>query len=60
MRTAARLSPEQLASDHEMRVALEGAIDALPDEFRTVFVLRAVEEMTGAETAEALGIPESD
>lgn len=58
MPTAARLSPEQQASDHEMRVALERAIDALPDEFRTVFVLRAVEEMTGAETAEALGIPE--
>ncbi|MGH7439063.1 MAG: RNA polymerase sigma factor [Polyangiaceae bacterium] len=58
MPTAARLSPEQQASDHEMRVALERAIDALPDDFRTVFVLRAVEEMTGAETAEALGIPE--
>jgi RNA polymerase sigma-70 factor (ECF subfamily) len=51
-------TPEQLASDAEIRPVLERAIDALPDEFRAVFVLRAVEEMSGAETAECLGIPE--
>src|SRR5262249_20707648 len=51
-------SPEQCASDLEMRPVLEKAIDTLPDEFRTVFVLRAVEELTGAETAECLGIAE--
>jgi RNA polymerase sigma-70 factor (ECF subfamily) len=37
---------------------LERAIDSLSDELRTVFVLRAVEEMSGAETAECLGIAE--
>jgi RNA polymerase sigma-70 factor (ECF subfamily) len=51
-------SPEQRASDGEVRAVLEKAIDALPDDFRAVFVLRAVEEMSGAETAECLGIPE--
>jgi RNA polymerase sigma-70 factor (ECF subfamily) len=58
MPTAPRFSPEQQASDGETRTVLEKAIDALPDEFRSVFVLRAVQEMTGAETAECLGIPE--
>jgi RNA polymerase sigma-70 factor, ECF subfamily len=58
MPTAPRFSPEQQASDGEIRTVLETAIDALPDDFRSVFVLRAVEEMTGAETAECLGIPE--
>jgi RNA polymerase sigma-70 factor (ECF subfamily) len=54
----AELSPEQHASDAEMRGVLERAIGALPDDFRVVFVLRAVEEMSGVETAECLGIPE--
>ncbi|HLK40789.1 MAG TPA: RNA polymerase sigma factor [Polyangiaceae bacterium] len=58
MPTGPRFSPEQNATDAETRAVLERAIDALPDEFRIVFVLRAVEEMTGAETAECLGIPE--
>jgi RNA polymerase sigma-70 factor, ECF subfamily len=51
-------SPEQQASDVEMRRLLEKAVGALPEEFRTVFVLRAVERMSGAEVAECLSIPE--
>jgi RNA polymerase sigma-70 factor (ECF subfamily) len=51
-------SPEQQASDVEMRPLLEKAIDGLPEEFRSVFVLRTVEGMSGAEVAETLGIPE--
>lgn len=51
-------SPEEAASDVEVRAVLEETIDALPPAFRAVFVLRAVEEMTGPETAEALGVPE--
>jgi RNA polymerase sigma-70 factor (ECF subfamily) len=58
MPTRSETSPEQQAGDLEMRPVLERAIDALPAEFRAVFVLRAVDEMTGAETAECLGIPE--
>jgi len=51
-------SPEQQVNDQQLRAVLERAIDALLDEFRTVFVLRAVEQMTGAETAACLDIPE--
>lgn len=58
MSTSSGSSPEQQTSDGEMRTLLEGAVDALPDDFRAVFVLRAVEGMSGAEVAECLGIAE--
>jgi len=58
MATQQSASPEQQLSDAEMRSSIEAAVAELPDEFRTVFVLRAVEGMSGAETAECLGIPE--
>jgi len=51
-------NPEQEVNDQQLRAVLERAIDALPDDFRTVFVLRAVEQMSGAETAVCLDIPE--
>jgi len=52
-------SPERAAMRGQMRQLLEQAIDRLPDAFRTVFVLRAVEEMSGEEVAACLGIPEA-
>jgi RNA polymerase sigma-70 factor (ECF subfamily) len=55
---ASTLTPEQLAIDVEMRRLLGTAIDVLPAEFRVVFLLRIVEGLSGAETAECLGIPE--
>jgi RNA polymerase sigma-70 factor (ECF subfamily) len=51
-------SPEKLASDREMGRLIEGALDELSEQFRTVFVLRMVEGMSVADTAEALEIPE--
>ncbi|MBV9948642.1 MAG: hypothetical protein JOZ69_17470 [Myxococcales bacterium] len=42
----------------ELRPVIEDAIDALSPAFRAVFVLRAVEEMSTAEVAATLGIPE--
>lgn len=54
----AHRTPEQLVNDGELRSLLEKAIDTLPDDFRLVFVLRIVEQMSGAETAASLGIPE--
>jgi RNA polymerase sigma-70 factor (ECF subfamily) len=51
--------PEHAALRAETRRLLETRIDQLPDAFRTVFVLRALEEMTVEETAAALGIPEA-
>jgi RNA polymerase sigma-70 factor, ECF subfamily len=41
------------------RHPLEPAIDALPEVFRTVFVLRALEGISGPETALALGLHET-
>lgn len=41
----------------EIRRMLERRLDELPVAFRTVFVLREVEEMSVEETAAALGIP---
>ncbi|HET7544022.1 MAG TPA: RNA polymerase sigma factor [Polyangiaceae bacterium] len=51
-------NPEQEVNDQQLRAVLERAIDALPDDFRAVFVLRAVEQMSGAEAAACLDIPE--
>jgi transcription elongation GreA/GreB family factor len=41
-----------------MRELLEARIGALPEDFRTVFTMRAVEQLSVEETAAALGIPE--
>ena len=38
---------------------MERRIDRLPDAYRTVFMLRAVEEMSVEETAAALALPEA-
>ena len=43
----------------QMRALLERKLDALPDDFRAAFVLRAVEELSVEEAAQALGIPEA-
>ena len=51
--------PPREVARGEVRRLVEARIDALPEAFRTVFVLRAVEEMTVEETAESLGIPEA-
>lgn len=51
--------PERDALRGEMRKILEARIDALPDSYRAVFMLRAVEEFSVEETAAALEIPEA-
>lgn len=55
--TSPHPDPERQTGYGELRRMLEDAIDALPEDFRAVFVLRAVEGMSVAETAEALAIP---
>ena len=52
-------TPENLALRAEARRITESHIDSLPDAFRAVFVLRAVEELSVEETSAALGIPEA-
>jgi RNA polymerase sigma factor (sigma-70 family) len=49
--------PEVAASRAEVRRLLERNIDALPDQFRTAFILREVEEMSVDEAAACLGVP---
>jgi RNA polymerase sigma-70 factor, ECF subfamily len=50
-------SPPAATLRAEIRRALERRIDELPMAFRTVFVMREVEDMTVDETAECLSIP---
>ena len=52
-------SPERAAMRAQTRRLLESKIDALPDAFRSVFVLRALEDLTVEETADVLAIPEA-
>jgi len=49
-------NPEQRYSREEMQSILNEAIESLKPDFRTVFVLRDIEELSTEETAEALGI----
>ncbi len=57
MNEATPEQPEHAALRAETRRLLETKIDALPEAFRTVFVLRALEELTVEETAVSLDIP---
>lgn len=49
-------NPEQRYSQAELREILNKAIDSLKPIFRTVFILRDVEELSTEETADALGL----
>jgi RNA polymerase sigma-70 factor (ECF subfamily) len=51
-------SPEQELLTNTMKIVLEAAVDRLPETYRSVFMLREVEEMSTAETAECLDISE--
>ena len=54
------LTPESDASRSEMASVLEAAILALPDGYRSVVMLRDIEEMNTAETADALSLSEAN
>jgi len=51
-------SPEEHAIRGELQGVLQAAIDGLPEGYRSVFMLREVEQMSTAETAECLGLSE--
>ena len=57
---AMALNPEQEASNSEIRSLLEEAVEKLPDAYRTVFMLRDIEEMSTTDTANALEISEEN
>lgn len=51
--------PESTAMRAQVRQQIEARIDTLPDQYRTVFMLRGVEELTVEEVAVVLDIPEA-
>ena len=50
--------PERAVGDRELARVLEGAIDRLPDIYRAVLVLRQIDGLSVAETAEVLDVAE--
>lgn len=58
MKQPAQAGPEADALSGEIRTMLEAAVGSLPETYRTVFVLRDVEELSTAETAECLELSE--
>lgn len=54
-----RSEPDRQAWSAELRGLIEQHIDALPDKYRAVFMLRGVEDLSSAEVAATLGIPEA-
>jgi RNA polymerase sigma-70 factor (ECF subfamily) len=52
-------SPEAALGRAELRALLERRLDELPVAFRTVFVLRCVEELSVEETARCLDLPQA-
>lgn len=51
--------PDRAAMRSQVRRFIEARIDRLPEVFRTVFMLRAVEELSVEETSAVLQIPEA-
>jgi RNA polymerase sigma-70 factor, ECF subfamily len=56
MRGSQPAGPDVAAAREQMRRLLEHAVGSLPEAFRTVFVLRQIEGLSGEETAEVLDI----
>jgi len=56
--TTSQPDPERQAYAQELRRVLEDAVDALPEAYRTVFMLRDVEGLSTSETGEDLGLGE--
>ena len=48
--------PDEELQSEEMRRQIQKAVDALPDIYRTVFLVRDVDGLSTEETAEALGL----
>jgi RNA polymerase sigma-70 factor, ECF subfamily len=58
--TAPAVSPEHQASRNEMGRFLEESILSLPDHYRVVLVMRDIEEMSTADTADALELSQEN
>lgn len=56
---SSRPDPEAETAQSQLREVLESAIEALPDAYRIIVVMREIEEMGVAETASLLGVSEA-
>ena len=56
--TRQQVDPERQAFGRELAAVIEAAVDSLPDGNREVFMLREVEGLSTAETADCLGVTE--
>ena len=56
--TSPQPDPERQAYTEELRHVLEEAVDALPETYRAVFMLRDVEGLSTQETGDGLGLGE--
>lgn len=52
--------PEQMVIDEELKEELEKALQRIPEMYRTIFILRDIENLSTAETAAVLNISESN
>jgi len=52
-------SPETQMLTEELRRVISAAVEALPEDYRTVFVLRDLEHLSTEETARSLGLTEA-
>ncbi|AKV00583.1 RNA polymerase sigma factor RpoE [Labilithrix luteola] len=53
-----RATPEQSAAESQARERLQAILDAMPEDFRVVFVLFELERVTMIDIAEMLGVPQ--
>jgi len=54
-----KASTERTATDAELRVRIQAAVDTLPDDQREVFLLREISSLPFKEIAEITGVPEN-
>jgi len=59
-RWAAFETPENMLQQSQMRDRIHDRINALPDNYRIILLLRDIEEMSTAEVAEMLGLSETN
>ena len=52
--------PSEALEQRELREALSGALESLPEKYRTVLILRDVQHLSISETAQALGLSEAN
>ncbi len=58
--TASTIYPEQIVLNGELKTELDKALLRIPEMYRTIFILRDLENLSTAETAEILNISESN